>query len=308
MARTTVFGLDVHADATLPFLEGTTAAATGRELSVAVAEGGEVPWPARARPISDERHPDGSVSFQIEDGGEAGYRIAGPLYGTSVIAADGLRLQGSPGEGGMAAWQRLLIAQALPFVAVMRGLEVLHASAVATGSGAVALSGPSGSGKTSLALAMQRRGATLLADDVLAVERVGGELIAHPGAPVTGVELGEVERLRGDGVGLGEVLAVDSRERVARAVLERSPRPLRALFLLERAARGGEPRFEPAADPQLLLASTFNLVLASPARLAGLLEVCATLARQLVERVVFGPEVGPAALAAALEARLEQAP
>jgi hypothetical protein len=308
LARTTVFGLDVHTDASLPFLEGATAAATGRELSVAVADRAAAPWPAAARPISDERHPDGSVSFQIEDGGAAGYRIAGPLYGASVIAADGLRLWGSPGEGGMAAWQRLLVAQALPFVAVMRGLEVLHASAVATGSGAVALSGPSGSGKTSLALAMQRRGATLLADDVLAVERVGEELIAHPGAPVTGVELEEAERLRRDGAGLGEVLAVNSRERVARAVLAASPCPLRALFLLERSRHGGEPRFEPAPDPQLLLASTFNLVLAPPERLAGLLEVCAILARQRVERVVFGPEVAPAALAVAIEARLEEMP
>jgi hypothetical protein len=308
LARTTVFGLDVHADATLPFLEGATAAATGRELSVVVADGAEVPWPPTARPISDERHPDGSVSFQIEDGGEAGYRIAGPLYGASAIAADGLRLQGSPGEGGIAAWQRLLVAQALPFVAVMRGLEVLHASAVATGFGAVAFSGPSGSGKTSLALAMRRQGATLLADDVLAVERLGEELIAHPGAPVTGVELGEAERLRGDGVDLGEVLAANPREQVARAALADAPQPLRALFLLERSPRGGQPCFEPAPDPQLLLASTFNLVLASPARLAGLLEVCAILAGQRVERVVFGPEVGPAALAVAIEARLEQAP
>jgi hypothetical protein len=308
LARTTVFGLDVHADVALPFLEGAGAAATGRELRLAVADGVEAPWPAGARPISDERHRDGSISFRIEDGGEAGYRIGGPLYGTSVIAADGLRLRGSPGEGGIAAWQRLLVAQALPFVAVMRGLEVLHASAVATALGAVAFSGPSGSGKTSLALAMQRRGATLLADDVLAVERVGEELIAHPGAPVTGVELGEAERLRGDGVDLGEVLAANPRERVARAALEGSPRPLGALFLLERGHGDGEPRFEPAPDPQLLLASTFNLVLASPERLAGLLEVCAILAGQRVERVVFGSGVGPAALALAIEARLGQAP
>lgn len=306
MARRTVFGLDVHADAVLPFLEGATAAATGRELSIAVADGGEAPWPATARRISDERHPDGSVSFQIEDGGEAGYRIAGPLYGSSVVGADGLRLQGSVGEGGMAAWQRLLVAQALPFVAVMRGLEALHASAVATGSGAVAFSGHSGSGKTSLALAMQRRGATLLADDVLAVEHAGEELLAHPGAPVAGVELGEAERLDSDGAGFGEVLAVNQRERVARAVLADAAQPLRAFFFLQRAAQAGAPRFERALDPQLLLASTFNLVLASPERLSGLLEVCAIIARRRVERVVFGPEVDPAALAAAIEARLEE--
>jgi hypothetical protein len=308
LARTTVFGLDVHSDAALPFLDGATAAATGRELNVAVAEDGQVSWPSSARLISDERNRDGSVNFQIEDGGEAGYRIAGPLYGASAIAADGSRLQGSPGEGGMAAWQRLLIAQALPFAAVMHGLEVLHASAVATAAGAVALSGPSGSGKTSLALAMERRGATLLADDVLAVEYAGEELLAHPGAPVTGIEVGEAERLSGAGFDLGEVLAVDRRERVARAHLGATPRPLRAFFFLQRVPEVAEPRFERAPDPQLLLASTFNLVLASPERLAGLLEVCAILARRRVERLVFGPGVGPAALAVAIEARLEKAP
>jgi hypothetical protein len=308
LARTTVFGLDVHSDSALPFLDGATAAATGRELNVSLVDEEELSWPSTARLISDERGPDGAVNFQIEDGGVAGYRIAGPLYGSSTIAADGLRLQGSVGEGGMAAWQRLLVAQALPFVAVMRGLEVLHASAVATGSGAVAFSGHSGSGKTSLAMAMQRQGAALLTDDVLAVERAGEELMAHPGAPIAAVELGEAERLRDDGVGLGEVLAVNQRERVERTVLADAAQPLRALFFLQRAPQGGEPRFEPAPDPQLLLASTFNLVLAPPERLAGLLEVSAILARQRVERVVFGPGVDPATLAAAIGARLETGP
>jgi hypothetical protein len=307
LARTTVFGLDVHSEVALPFLDGATAGATGRDLEVDVAEG-DVAWSPTARLISDERGPDGSVNFQIEADAAAGYRIGGPHYGTSVIAAGGSRLLGSPGEGGMAAWQRLLIAQALPFVAVMRGLEPIHASSVATAAGAVAFSGLSGSGKTSLALAMERRGATLLTDDVLAVEKVGEELLAHPGAPVTGVEQGEAERLTERGIDLGEVLAADRRERVARVRLASGPRPLRAFFLLQRDPEGGEPRFEPGLDPQLLLGSTFNLVLASPERLARLLEVCAMLARGLVERVVFGPGVAPAALAAAIEARLEQAP
>jgi hypothetical protein len=305
LAASTVFGLDVRCYASLPFLEGATAAPTGRALSVVV--GAAPAWPAAARLISDERERDGSVNFQIEDGGEAGYRIGGPRFGASTISVDGLHLWGVPGRGGIAAWQRLLIAQALPFVAVMRGLEVLHASAVADGEGAVAFSGPSGTGKTSLALALVRRGATLLTDDALAVERAGGELLAHPGTPVAGVEAGEAARLDRYGAGSGPVLASDHRERIARARLATAPQPLRALFLLERAAEAAEPRFEPTADPQLLLSSTFNLLLSSPARLGGLLEVCATLARRRVERVVFGPGVGPEALAGAIEARLRRA-
>lgn len=302
MTVSTVLGLDVSCDAELPFLEGATAAATGRALSVHLGVAPD--WPASARLISDERERDGSVNFQIEDGGEAGYRINGPRFGASTISTDGTQLWGVPGRGGIAAWQRMLVAQALPFVAVMRGLEVLHASAVAGDRGAVAFSGPSGTGKTSLALALVRRGATLLADDVLALERAGDELLAHPGTPVAGVEAGEAARLARDGGSSGPVLASDPRERIARTRLAAAPQPLQALFLLERDAEAAEPRFEPTADPKLLLSSTFNLLLTSPARLSGLLEVCATLSRRRVERVVFGPEVGPEALAAAIEARL----
>jgi hypothetical protein len=302
LTASTVLGLDVRCDADLPFLEGAEAAPTGRALRVSLGDAPD--WPAAARLISDEREPDGAVNFQIEDGGEAGYRIAGPRFGASTISADGTRLWGVPGEGGIAAWQRMLIAQALPFVAVMRGLEVLHASAVAAEGGAVAFSGPSGTGKTSLALALARRGATLLADDVLALERAGDELLAHPGTPVAGVAAGEAARLERDGGSSGTVLASDSHERIARTRLAAAPLPLQALFLLERSADAEAPRFEPTADPQLLLSATFNLLLNSPARLSGLLEVCATLARGRVERVVFGPGLGPEALAAAIQARL----
>lgn len=306
MGRATAFGLDLVSQTPLPFLEGAGAEATGRPLRIHY--GAETPaWPGGAELISDERGLDGEPIFQIEATADA-YRFHGPAYGCTVLSKGGTEAHGRSGEEGFEGWQRLLIAQVLPFAAALQGLEVLHAGAVVVEGEGVALSGPSGSGKTSLALALQRRGAELLADDVLAVERAEGELLAHPGAPISGIDLAEAERLgaQGNGEHVG-VLAVNAREQVARAVLVPGPVPLGALFLLNpRRDTPDEPSFEPEGDPRQLLASTFNLLLASPERLAGLLDVCASLAARRVERVTFGPATDPDELAAAIWARLSR--
>jgi HPr Serine kinase C-terminal domain len=310
VASATAFGLDLDSETPLPFLQGTDRGAgarpTGRPLRIAY---GEQPpaWPEEAQLISDERGLDGEVIFQI-DAADGGYRFHGPAYGCTVLSGDGTEAQGAPGEEGFEGWQRLLVAQVLPFAAALQGLEVLHAGAVVVEGEGIALSGPSGSGKTSLALALQRRGAELLADDVLAVERAGDGLLAHPGAPISGIDLAEAERLgmqgRREHAG---VLVVNAREQVARAALVPGPVPLGALFLLDPKREGPEqPAFETEGDPRQLLASTFNLLLASPERLAGLLDVCARLAARRVERVTFGPATDPDELAAAIWARLSR--
>jgi hypothetical protein len=308
--RTTVFGLDLRVDRSLPFLEGSGARPTGRELEVTVEDGEDaLGWPADAELISDQRHPDGAVSFQIESSPAAGYRIWGPDYGASALSADGARLRSAPGTGEQ-EWQRMLIAQVLPFASVLQGLEALHASAVVLDGVAVALAGPSGSGKTSLAVALCREGAEFLADDVLAIELAGGELIAHSGAPVAAIDHGEAERLRREEVGApGQVLGSNSREEITRIGLSAEPATLGALFFLERLAGGPvEPRFEPAADARMLLSATFNLVLASPERLRRLLEISALVAAGRVERVVAGPAVDATVLATAIAARIGGGP
>ncbi len=305
----TVFGLDVQSDRPLSFLEPAEAGPTGRGLELALLEAPEaIGWPAGAELISDQRKPGGSVNFQIESDVESGFRIWGPEYGTSVISADGKKLLGAVGGGRDEAWQRLLVAQALPFAAVLQGLEVLHASAVATEGGAVALSGHSGSGKTSLALELCRRGAGFLADDVLAIERVDGQLVAHPGAPMAGIDHGEAERLSAaGGTARPEVLATDHREQVARVLTVPTPLPLRTLFFLERHPDGpAQPRFEVAGDAQALLSATFNLVLTGAGRLERLLDACALLAGCRVERIVCGPPVGVVELADAVEKRIAE--
>jgi hypothetical protein len=306
--KATAFGLDVRSEITLAFLEGSTAKPTGRVLEISGADGdaAKLGWPEHAELVCEERQPDGSVIFRIEAHPEAGYLISGPQYGTILLSADGRRLQCASTGLPDAAWQRLLIAQALPFAALLRGLEIIHASAVVTERGAVAFVGPSRAGKTSLALELCRRGAGFLTDDVLALERVEEDLLGHPGTPVAGVDHAEAQRReRTEGRQRQEIVAVNSREQIVRMRGAPEPTPLAALFFLDRRRDApNEPRFEPTTDPQPLFAATFNTVLTTPARLRGLLEVCALLARRRVERVAIGPGVDAARLAVAVEQRL----
>lgn len=68
----------------------------------------------------------------------------------------------------------------LPMVLQVRGREVLHASAVQTASGIVALCARSGVGKSTLAYALSRRGHALWADDAVAFDGAGAHVIALP--------------------------------------------------------------------------------------------------------------------------------
>jgi hypothetical protein len=306
--RATVFGLDVQTQASLHLLREATAAATGRTLELSVAERHALTngWPADAELLCDQRERDGRVSFRIEFDERAGYLIEGPAYGRHLLDSSGRRASCAPEDHAEAAWQRLLIAQVLPFAAVLRGLEVLHASAVVTNFGAVALAGPSRSGKTTLALELCRRGARFLTDDVLALELAGGQLLGHPGAPVAGLAHGEARRLESIDTPLAaEVLGVNERERLLRMRPASEPAPIAALFFLQHRADGPDfARFETITDARMLLAATFNTVLQTPARLRSLLELCATVASRRVERVVIGPRTPVERLADAIEQRI----
>lgn len=309
--RATVFGLDVRSEIPLSFLGGSSAGPTGRALGISAQAGdaANLDWPESAELVCDQRQPDGSVIFRIEAHPEAGYLISGPEYGAHLLSADGRQLRCAPGGCPDDSWQRLLIAQVVPFAALLHGLEVFHASAVVRRGEAVAFLGPSRAGKTSLALGLCSRGASFLADDVLALESRAEELLAQPGAPVAGVAHTEAERPREtDGFSREEIVAVNGRERLVRMPGASEPAPLTALFFLDRRADGPErPRFEPVADAQMLLAATFNFVLATPQRLRGLLDVCALAARRRVERIVTGPATDASELSAAVEQRLSSA-
>ncbi len=131
-------------------------------------------------------------------------------------------------------WQRTLLTKVLSCVALLCGYEALHASALGTPWGTVAIVAPSGMGKSTLALELIRRRCTLLADDVLVLSPAPAGVLAHPATPHMNLAAERFGCSSPDDV--GRTLGVLGRERwVVAHASTREPSPLRAIFLHERA-------------------------------------------------------------------------
>lgn len=293
--RATAFGLDVEAGFELTGFNGAVEP-TGRRVVVELA--GELPA-ARGDRIAEA--PEGAATVDALAGG--GFRLWAEGFGSAWVRGDGGEARCTPVDAPAWHWQRFLTGQVLPFAAVLQGLEVFHASAVVHGGGAVAVVAASGGGKTSLALELVLRGLPLLNDDVLVVEP-GAPIVAHPGPGLANVRRdgsGLAERLEEAGLArpLGET-ADEARMAIRR---QAEPVPLAGLVYLERTARGAGATIErlAAVDPRLLLASTFNLALRDPGRLARQLDVCGAIAESCaIYRVSCPPSVDARALATLL--------
>jgi hypothetical protein len=139
-----------------------------------------------------------------------------------------------------------LVSRVLPVVAIARGYEALHAAAVRTPAGVVAIVGASGAGKSTLAAELVRRGHGLVGDDVLVLGRSGDAVVAFPGGAHLSLEPGaetgiDVEILGELGGKLWAVAAGPASE----------PAPVVAVVLYERGEGPVEAQ-ELAASPLAL--------------------------------------------------------
>jgi len=244
------------------------------------------------------------VAVDASRGG--GFILRADGFGTAWMSADGGRILCVPVAAPGWRWQRFLTGQVLPFAAVLRGLEVFHASAVALDDSCVAIVAGSGVGKTSLALNLALRGFSFVNDDVLVIEaRDGAPVLAHPGPGLANVRLDEsglVERIEQAGLARRR----GTTETEVRIELARHGRPVRpsAIYFVERAAVGDRQLIERLSpiEPRMLLAATFNLALRTPDRLARQLEACGRLADSCAMfRVVAPPDVEAPTLAAEIQ-------
>lgn len=102
------------------------------------------------------------------------------------LSAGGNVLRCAISESG-SAWQRVLLDTVLWTISLLKGFELLHAGAVVTSQGLIALVGPRGAGKTTLAIELLQQGGVLFADDIVALAACGDEVIAHPGPSLMNV-------------------------------------------------------------------------------------------------------------------------
>jgi hypothetical protein len=152
-----------------------------------------------------------------------------------LLSPDLRELRCSPSRPGEAGWRRFLLDTVLWSASLLRGVELMHASAVRSRAGVTAFAAWSGGGKSSLARELMGRGASLFTDDILALPAGGGELRAHPGPALMNVACHDRSHAR-----IGDVIErFPDEDWVAVPSAAREPDRIAAVCLLRR--RGGAP-------------------------------------------------------------------
>jgi hypothetical protein len=253
-------------------------------------------WPDDEATTTRELRADGVLVFSVAHAAGVGYLLRLPCHGRFLVDASGTDVLCEPSPDHE-HWSDGLAIQALPLACTLRGLEPFHASGVSIQDQALMITGPVTSGKSSLAAWLVRGGATLLSDDVVAVDLIDGVVRAHPGGRWLRLRSPEAEMLS---AGRGRwPRPAESRRGRSRfeAPVSDGARPLRAIYLIAPTSEEHEPIAQLPASGVALLAATYNLSVREPKRLQRQLQ----LLHQLASRVpLFRLTVSPVSKAAQL--------
>ncbi len=308
------FGLEIDSPVVLDGLIESSTAGGRRRTTVELVPPKEIERAWRSSESStllERRHRDGSLMMVIDVHPELGYRIWAPRHGRHLVRPDGRRILSALPRVARWRWQRLLFAQVLPLAAVLQGVELFHASAVELGGRALGFIAASGTGKTSIAVHLVAQDASLLTDDVLALEPSPEGILAYPGGGLVNVPVGELSAVPPARRGrIGVVLGRSDKVHLAARLADR-PHPLRSIYFLRRGDRFATVRIAASApqEPPPLLQSGFIAYVRSPERLRRHLDVCSRIATHVAAFDVDVPATYPAAeVAASIRAHAGTAP
>lgn len=302
------FGLRLDSAFTLPGMDPCPAgvpAAPRLALELETAAQVDSSWsgPASPRPWRGELG-DGQ-SFAVQWGAGGDLRFGYGERALFQLNPAGEELSCVPRDAGEIDWLRVLITRVLPNVSIAHGREALHASAIETPHGVVAVAAPSGTGKSTLARELLRRGWRWFADDSVVLERGREGIIAHPGTPHATLPATAAEPAGGEP---GELLAKlgDGERWVAVREACTEPSQVAAVVLLERT-RGADLAAEPLQPSPLPLAPFMLGLPDEPSHRAA---TRFALYSDLVEsasllKLTADPAVAPEKLAETLEGALD---
>jgi hypothetical protein len=269
-------------------------------LEIEPAERLEAEWSGSVSPQAWCGRLGDGQEFAVEWGREGDLLFRYGARARFRLDPAGAHLGCAPSDPAALAWQRVLLTRVLPNVGIARGYEALHASAVSTDRGVVAIAAASGAGKSTLARELIGRGWPLFADDSVVLGRNGDVVEAHPSAPF--VNLPETA---GDVQALGTDLGVLDGERwVAVADFPATASRVAAVVLLERGP-GMPLSVEPMPGSPLALAPFMLGLPDDEGRDAARFDLYADLVGEArILRLTAGAEHRPADLAETLERAL----
>jgi hypothetical protein len=253
---------------------------------------------------------DGRPFLRVERDPQVGYRVSAVEYGTHLVAPDGSRCASALPAPPVWRGMKLLAAQTLPLLATLRGREVLHAAGTVVGERLIGIVAGSGTGKSATACNVIAQGGRFFADDVLALEVLDGEVLAHPGTRLLNLYAHDLDAIpEADRARLGEELGRSDKVHFAPEGFP-NPLPLRGLVFLRRGRDAASTTLSPLDSPSAqLLGNAFLPYLDHADRLGRQLEVMSTLARTVpLVQLDAGGGDGPAALAAVVRDWVEALP
>ncbi len=238
------------------------------------------------------------LPFVAEVGAAGDHRFVHGESSVHHLSADATLLRCAPECPAEATWWRLVLDSVLFSVALHLGNEALHAAAVATDRGAIAITAGTGGGKSTLLVELLRGGFTMLADDVVVLEDRGdAPPLAHPGPPVMNVPA-SIDPLP------GAVIAPVGEERWVAVPAHPEALPLMALVLLNRRV-GSTLGMCRVREPLALLLRMLARFPRSPERERSRFELASAIATRIpIWELSADPDVSADRLADLLQSEL----
>ena len=241
------YGLHIRSEIPLPF--GSAAREAEPDVTIRIGA-----TPEALAPSADRFGPWQTVPgvYLLRAEGVARYLVTG---GREIV----VQPTGGSDATGLPDY---LVGSVLAACLQQRGIATLHASAIATGAGAVLFAGRSGSGKSTLLAAFLDRGYPMLADDVTGVVLdSGGRPTALAAFPCVRLCADAVDRLAWQARTRGPAPAAVNKRRFAPVEFRAEPLAVAAIFVLSPHTRA-ELEITPAPLAQafwVLLQHTYRL-------------------------------------------------